>query len=120
MATVYSTQVNKVTVIKDQDGLTNVIDLVWYYVIAQSDDGYTKVMSKNLTFPKPSPSGFVNINDVTEAMLIQWIEAQPDYLTDSDKQSIEFRIQLERNKPVYDDYKFSWMPMDYLRYNLMN
>ncbi len=57
------------------------------------------------------------IYTISEATLISWIEAQPEYLTDEEKLIIESRIQFERDFPQFDDYKFPWMPDDDLRYN---
>ena len=120
METIYSTRFDRAYVVKSTDGLTDVISRVWYTVVAVATDGYTKILKKNIEFPIPNPQQFVDIQYVTEQMLIDWIQAQPDYLTDDDKQSIEFRLQLEREKSAYTDYMFSFSPYDELRYNLSN
>lgn len=120
MATIYSTKIDKGRVIKSEDGLTNVVQTVWYTVLATSDDGYMKIYKKQLDLPQPAPESFIDVNSVTEEMLISWVEAQPDYLSDDDKSNIEYRLNLEREKSLYTDYKFSFMPYDELRYNLIN
>ena len=79
-----------------------------------------KILKKYFDLPAPTPEQFTDINDVTEEMIIAWIEAQPDYLTDNDMQSLEYRLDLERNKGTYEDYKFPWMADDELRFNLVN
>lgn len=119
MAINYSTKFDKGKVVKSIDGLTNVLTSVWFTIIAKSDDGYIKVQKKMIDLPKPIPSQFTDINQVTEEMIISWIESQKDYLTDDDKKSLEYRIENERNKKQYDDYMFSWMPYDELRFNLI-
>lgn len=116
----YSTRFDRGRVVKSLDGLTNVLTTVAFTVIAKSEDGYTKILKKYFDLPAPTPEQFTDINDVTEEMIIAWIEAQPDYLTDADKQSFEFRLDLERQKESYDDYKFPWMPDNELRFNLVN
>lgn len=119
MATTYRTTVEKVSVIKTEDTLTNVIQTAWYTIWATSDDGYEKILMKMVTLPTPTPEGFIDINSVTEEMLTSWIEAQPDYLTQDDIDSLEFRFEMERERPSYEDYKMSWMPDDPMRYNLV-
>jgi hypothetical protein len=120
METTYSTRFDRASVIKSEDTLVNVINKVWYTIVATTSDGYMKILKKSIDFPSPAPQDFIEIQYVTEQTLIDWIEAQPDYLTDNDKQSIQFRLQLERDKPLYSDYMFSFMPYDELRYNLVN
>jgi len=120
METIYSTRFDRASVVKSEGTLVNVINKVWYTIVATTSDGYIKILKKSIDFPSPAPEDFVEIQYVTEQMLINWIEAQPEYLTDNDKQSIEFRLQLERDKLTYSDYMFSFMPYDELRYNLVN
>jgi len=120
MATTYTTKINKARVVKSENGLTNVIQTVWYTIVGVSDDGYMKIYKKQLDLPSPTPEAFININSVTEELLISWIESQPEYLTDEDKTYFESRFTREREKPIYSDYKFSFMPYDELRYNLIN
>ena len=120
MTTTYLTQFDRGRVVKSIDGLTNVLTTVAFTIVATSSDGYTKILKKFFDLPTPVPNTFIDINQVTEAMIISWIEDQPDYLTDSDKQSLEFRLNLERERPTYEDYKFSWMTNDELRFNLVN
>jgi hypothetical protein len=120
MATTYSTKIDKARVVKSENGLTNVIQTVWYTIVGVSDDGYMKIYKKQLDFPSPTPEAFINIDLVTEELLISWIESQPEYLTDEDKTYFESRFTREREKPIYSDYKFSFMPYDELRYNLIN
>lgn len=120
METIYSTKFNRARVVKSNDSLTNVIERVWYTVVATASDGYTKILKKSIDFPSPNPQDFIDIQYVTEEMLIGWIEAQSDYITDDEKQAIEFRLQWERDKLAYDDYMFSFMPYDEMRYNLIN
>ena len=120
MATTYSTKFKQARVVKSLDGLTNVLTTVRFLIEAKSDDGYVKVLFKNFDLPSPTPEQFTDISQVTEEMLISWIEAQPDYLTDNDKKSLEFRINMERQKETYEDYMFPWMPYDELRFNLVN
>lgn len=120
MATTYSTKFKKGKVVKSEDGLTNVLTTVWFTIVAKSDDGYTKCLIKWLDLPSPSPEQFVDINKVTEDTIISWIESQPEYLTDNDRQVFEYRFDMERKKESYDDYMFSWMPYDELRFNLIN
>lgn len=117
MATTYSTKIKKVSVAKILNGLTNVVTRVWFTIVATSEDGYVKYTYKQLDLPSPSSDGFVGIDAIDEATLINWIESQSDYLTDEEKSVIEMRIQFERDLNLYDDYKFSWMPEDDLRYN---
>lgn len=120
MATTYSTKFDKGRVVKSSDGLTNVLVNVWYTIVATSDDGYVKILKKSIDLPAPTPSQFIDINQVTENDIISWIEAQPTYLTDDEKKSLESRIDYERKKPEYDDYMFSFFPYNELRFNLVN
>jgi hypothetical protein len=120
MTTTYSTRFDRGRVVKSIDGLTNVLTTVAFTIVATSSDGYTKILKKYFDLPAPGPDTFTDISQVTEEMIVSWIEQQPDYLTDSDKQSLEFRLNLERERPTYEDYKFSWMPNDELRFNLVN
>lgn len=120
MGITYSTKFIRGKVVKSQDGLTNVLTSVYFSIIAESSDGYVKILRKGFDLPTPTPSQFTDISQVTEEMIVSWIESQPEYLTDSDKQSLEFRIDAEKSKPYYDDYRFTWMPYDELRFNLVN
>lgn len=120
MVTTYSTKFDRGVVVKSLDGLTNVLTTVWFTVVAKSEDGYTKIIKKFITLPSPTPSQFTDINSITEDMIISWIEAQPEYLTDNEKSSLELRFQFEREKLEYSDYMFSFMPYDELRFNLVN
>lgn len=116
--TTYSTKIDKVKVQKSKDGLSNVVTDVWYIVTGTSDDGYIKSLTKLIHFEDTDPASFIDISEVTESMIISWVESEPEYLNDNDKQNFEHRFQLERNNPFYDDYKFNWMPDNNLRYNI--
>ena len=97
--------------------VSSVITKIHYQITSTADDGYIKINYKQLELPSPSNENFIDINTIDEATLIAWVEAQPEYLTDEEKSVIEMRLQFERDLSQFDDYKFSWMPDDDLRYN---
>ena len=103
------------------DTRTNIYDLynkkLDYF---ESEKKNLNTYKKQLTFPSPTSETFISIDSVTEYLLISWIESQPEYLTDEDKNYFEIRFAREREKSSYDDYKFSFMPYDELRYDLIN
>lgn len=120
MATVYTPKVEKVSVIKSQDGLTNVIESVYCSITGVSDDGITKIRYQSFMLPSPTPEAFINIDSLTEQQILDWISAHEDYLSDGIISLFDEMFDIERNRGLNMDYKMSWMPEDPTRYNLQS
>ena len=120
MATIYTPKVERVSVVKAQDGLTNVIESVYCSITGVSDDGITKIRYQSFMLPSPTPDIFIDIDSLTELQVLNWISSHEDYLSDGIISLFDEMFELERNRNVIVDYKMSWMPEDVTRYNLQS
>ena len=109
MATTYSVKIDEVCVQQNGDGLQNIVTHIKYIVSAISDDNLRKDMPKEIPLPPPSSSNFIDIKNITNDMLIEWISSQPEYLTDDDKRIFEIRFDMEREKPFTRCYNFPFV-----------
>lgn len=116
MATSYTHSIEKVMVIRSQDGLSNVIKLVTSKVKAVSDDGIIKIFTQQYELAAPDPLSFVDVSLVTEQNLLDWIQSSEFYMTEGFTNMVEESFTRYRTQDSYSDYKLSWMPDDDTRY----
>lgn len=110
MATTYSvTKIKQIRVKKSVDELSNVVYAVEFTQTAVSEDGYRKDMNRLIEFADPNPNSFINISDITEAMIIGWVEASPEYLPQIYIDAFEYNFEQERQKPIYSSYNFPFV-----------
>jgi len=109
MATTYSTRIDEVNVQQNGDGLQNVVTRISYIVSAISDDNLRKDMPKQIELPPPSSSDFIDITNITNDTLIEWITNHPNYLTEDDKRIFEIRFDMEREKSETKCYNFPFL-----------
>ena len=110
MATTYSvTKIKQIRVKKSVDQLTNVIYAVEFIQTGVSDDGYRKDVNRLIEFTNPDPNSFINITDITEAMIINWIESSPEYLDQIYIDAFNYNFEQERQKPIYSSYNFPFV-----------
>jgi hypothetical protein len=110
MATTYSvSKIKQIRVKKSVDELSNVVYAVEFIQTAVSDDGYRKDINRLIEFANPDLNSFIDISTITESIIISWIEASPEYLSQIYIDAFDYHFEQERQKPVYSSYNFPFV-----------
>lgn len=120
MATTYSMRLDNVSVKQNSGDLQNVITKITYIVTAISDDNLRKDMPKEIPLPPPNSPDFIDITNITEDVLKEWVINHESYLTDDDKRIFEIRFDMEREKTETLCYNFPFFSSAIHPYIYMN
>jgi hypothetical protein len=97
------------TILKSQDGLTYVIKTIYCDVQAFDTYGNEVVMTDLLTImPDPNPAHYLDFNDITEKIMIDWIIEIDTFDLDSIKKSLEMNLIDKANSNVIVNGKLPW------------
>ncbi len=108
MAIIYTIKPNKIYT-HTLDGLTNVIKTVEWTITGQ-DGNVSFLLPNTTTLADPEQQTFVPLEQITEQMVIDWIEAQEVRLP-SIKQHIELVVNREVEKKALTDTQMPWAPI---------
>ena len=109
MATTYTMRLDSVQVKWQEEQLSNVITSITYIVTAVSDDGIRKDMQKQIQMSPPSSTDFIDIENVTEEILISWVQNHAEYLTETDINIFNIRFGMERDREYTTSYNFPFI-----------
>lgn len=84
--------------IQSLDGLSNVISIIHCEKIAVSEDGFKARWYGIIPVSAPHQASFVPYEQVTEDMIIKWINESP--LTSLIDANLKNQIELKKNPPI--------------------
>ena len=90
-----------------EDGLTNVISTIHCEKTAESSDGFNARWYGTVSVGAPHPASFTPYEEVTEEMVIGWVEASPSTVGVDD--NLAAQIEGQRNPPIVT-LKLPWVP----------
>jgi hypothetical protein len=90
-----------------EDGLTNVISTIHCEKTAESSDGFNARWYGTVSVAAPHPASFIPYEEVTEEMVIGWVEDSPSTVGVDD--NLVAQIEGERNPPI-QKLPLPWMP----------
>lgn len=103
----YKFTINALDVLKEKDGLQDVVYTIHWTLTATSDNGTTASAIGTKTMPDPNTDSFTPYDQLTEEMVIGWLQSEG---VDNDelKQGLDKKIE-EKEKPTKETryYPFS-------------
>lgn len=81
-----------------EDGLVNVISIIHCEKTAVSEDGFNARWYGTVSVEAPHPASFIPYDEVTEEMVISWVEASPT--TANVDANLEQQIEGLRNPSI--------------------
>lgn len=91
-----------------EDGLTNVISTIHCEKTAESSDGFNARWYGTVSVAAPHPASFIPYEEVTEEMVIGWVEDSPSTVGVDD--NLAAQIEAQRNPPIVT-LPLPWMPV---------
>jgi hypothetical protein len=102
----YTWRINKIHVKPLLNGLTNVIHTVdWDYIGIDENDN-TASIRMPMVLPEPLEVNFIPYNDITEEMVISWLESISNI--EELQQDIIDKIEIIKNPPIIE-LPFPWV-----------
>lgn len=97
------------TIIKSYDGLSLVIKEIYCDVEGTDEFGNKSVVEDLLTIlPFPESNSYLEFNDITEPIMIDWITSIDTIKLDSVKKTIEYELKQKAESPVIVNAKLPW------------
>jgi hypothetical protein len=90
-----------------EDGLTNVISTIHCEKTAESSDGFNARWYGTVSVAAPHPASFIPYEEVTEEMVIGWVEDSPSTAGVDD--NLAAQIEGQRNPPIVT-LPLPWIP----------
>lgn len=81
-----------------EDGLTNVISTIHCEKTAESSDGFNARWYGTVSVSAPHPASFIPYEEVTEEMVIGWVEDSPSTAGVDD--NLAAQLEAQRNPPI--------------------
>lgn len=100
MANTYSWIINSMEVIPSLDGLTNIVNIINWSYNGVSPTNIQGSISGNSVMPLPSSENFTPYNDLTQEMVISWLESTLDI--SSLQIRLDTQINLIENPPTVE------------------
>lgn len=91
----YTNIIESIKYHKIEGNLQNVIKSVTVFRVGTHTDGYEKRLWERLYFDTPHESQFVPFNEITQEMLLSWIENHPSGFNQKAEEYISKMIQAE-------------------------
>lgn len=91
----YTNIIESIKYHKVEGELQNVIKSLTFRRVGTHTDGYVKDLWERLDFDTPHESQFVPFNDITQEMLLSWIESHPSGFNQKAEEYISNMIQQE-------------------------
>ena len=102
----YTWRINKMYIKPSLNGLTNVIHTVdWDYIGTDENNNKSSVRVP-MILPEPLEANFIPYNDITEEMVISWLESISNI--EDLQQDIINKIELIKNPPIIE-LPFPWV-----------
>lgn len=69
---------NPLDCVIDDDGLSNVVQTVHWRLIGTDENGVSSSVYGAASFPKPEAEGYIPFEDLTEEIVVGWLESVLD------------------------------------------
>lgn len=97
MATTYTWNVNTMDVAPSNDGLSNVVKVIHWRLMANNGT-YNADTYSTVSLDPPNSEHFVDFSNLTEAEVIAWVESKVD--VDALKQDLDAKLERLANPPI--------------------
>ena len=102
----YTWNIHKIYTKPSLNDLTNVIHMIHWQYIGTDENNNTASIDLPITLPEPSEENFISYNNITEEMVISWLES---ILNIEDlQQGIVDKIENIKNPPLVE-IPFPWV-----------
>lgn len=92
---IYTNIIESIKYHKIEGNLQNVIKSVSFFRVGTHTDGYEKRLWERLHFDTPHESQFIPFNEITQDMILRWIESHPSNFNNRAEEYISKMIQAE-------------------------
>lgn len=109
MAITYSYQIHELKAVPTVGDLEQVVTEVRYSYIGTDENNITSTYPGRTLLPAPDSINFIPVDQLTEELVIQWLEANANL--DTMKQAIEAHIE-QQSGVIYKGSTLPWAPAE--------
>ena len=104
MKTTFLFKIKSNDVAPTEDGMQLVIKSVFMQIYGKSDDGFSSEFGCKFDLPSPSQASYTPHNEVTEPMIIKWIQELYEKDIAKIEENLDLDILASRAKNIIVDY----------------